>query len=239
MSTLTSLKTQERLLDRQAANSIRQQIVNRTMPPGHRLLEAVLASELEVSRGTIRSALMQLSNEGLVRQVAFTKWEVAPASVSEAWELYTLRSALEGLAASLAAEYASAAERQALLGVYAELEAAARAGDREAAADADFKLHKTIVAMSGHKRLIRDHERIILQVRFQMTHIGFAPRDSKDLIEDHRMLTDAVVKGEVERAEQLARTHNSTEVKRLLAANARPPSPDALRLQNTREKDNG
>ena len=29
MSTLTSLKTQERLLDRQAANSIRQQIVNR------------------------------------------------------------------------------------------------------------------------------------------------------------------------------------------------------------------
>ena len=84
MSTLTSLKTQERLLDRQAANSIREQIVNRIMPPGHRLLEAVLASELEVSRGTIRSALMQLSNEGLVRQVAFTKWEVAPASVSEA-----------------------------------------------------------------------------------------------------------------------------------------------------------
>lgn len=230
MSTLTSLKTQERLLDRQAANSIRQQIVNRTMPPGHRLLEAVLARELEVSRGTIRSALMQLSNEGLVRQVAFTKWEVAPASVEEAWELYTLRSALEGLAASLAAQYASPAERDGLSRVFAELEAAANADQREAAADADFKLHKTIVAMSGHKRLIRDHERIILQVRFQMTHIGFAPRETKDLIDDHRALTEAVLKGDVARAEQLARTHNSAEVKRLLDANARQPSsgsPDA------------
>ncbi|MEP0321142.1 GntR family transcriptional regulator [Bauldia litoralis] len=224
MSTLTSLKTQERLLDRQAANSIRQQIVNRTMPPGHRLLEAVLARELEVSRGTIRSALMQLSNEGLVRQVAFTKWEVAPASVEEAWELYTLRSALEGLAASLAAQYASPAERDGLSRVFAELEAAANADQREAAADADFKLHKTIVAMSGHKRLIRDHERIILQVRFQMTHIGFAPRETRDLIDDHRDLTEAVLKGDAARAEQLARTHNSAEVKRLLDANARQPS---------------
>jgi DNA-binding GntR family transcriptional regulator len=232
MSTLTSLKTQERLLDRQAANSIREQIVNRIMPPGHRLLEAVLASELEVSRGTIRSALMQLSNEGLVRQVAFTKWEVAPASVSEAWELYTLRGALEGLAASLAAEYASPAERKVLSQVFAELEAAAKADQREAAGDADFKLHKTIVAMSGHKRLIRDHERIILQVRFQMTHIGFVPRDPKDLIEDHRALTEAVVSGDVERAEQLARTHNSAEIKRLLAANARQPSSETLRRQN-------
>lgn len=224
MSTLTSLKTQERLLDRQAANSIRQQIVNRTMPPGHRLLEAVLARELEVSRGTIRSALMQLSNEGLVRQVAFTKWEVAPASVEEAWELYTLRSALEGLAASLAAQYASPAERDGLSRVFAELEVAANADQREAAADADFKLHKTIVAMSGHKRLIRDHERIILQVRFQMTHIGFAPRETRDLIDDHRDLTEAVLKGDAARAEQLARTHNSAEVKRLLDANARQPS---------------
>lgn len=224
MSTLTSLKTQERLLDRQAANSIRQQIVNRTMPPGHRLLEAVLARELEVSRGTIRSALMQLSNEGLVRQVAFTKWEVAPASVEEAWELYTLRSALEGLAASLAAQYASPAERDGLSRVFAELEAAANADQREAAADADFKLHKTIVAMSGHRRLIRDHERIILQVRFQMTHIGFAPRETRDLIDDHRDLTEAVLKGDAARAEQLARTHNSAEVKRLLDANARQPS---------------
>lgn len=219
MTALASLKTQDRLLDRQAANSIRQQIVNGIMPPSHRLLEAVLASELEVSRGTIRSALMQLANEGLVRQVAFTKWEVAEASPAEAWELYTLRAVLEGLAAALAAQHASPAERDELGRVYRELEAAVEADEREAATDADFKLHKTIVAMSGHQRLIREHDRLILQVRFQMTHIGFVPRDYHDLIDDHGALTQAVVEGDVERAEELARNHNSGEIAKLLAAN--------------------
>lgn len=218
MTSLASLKTQDRLLDRQAANSIRQQIVNGTMPPSHRLLEAVLARELEVSRGTIRSALMQLSNEGLVRQVAFTKWEVAEASPSEAWELYTLRAALEGLAANLAAQRATGVEREDLDRVWRELETAVEADQREAATDADFKLHKTIVAMSGHDRLIREHDRLILQVRFQMTHIGFTPRNYNDLIDDHRLLTQAVVEGDIERAEQLARSHNSREIAKLLAA---------------------
>ncbi|MCP4380835.1 MAG: GntR family transcriptional regulator [Hyphomicrobiales bacterium] len=217
MTTLASLKTQERLLDRQAANSIRQQIVNGTMPPSHRLLEAVLARELEVSRGTIRSALMQLSNEGLVRQVAFTKWEVAEASAAEAWELYTLRAALEGLAASLASQHATPEERENLDQVCRDLEAAVEADEREAATDADFLLHKTIVAMSGHRRLVREHERLILQVRFQMFHIGFTPRNYRDLVDDHRALARAVMEGDAERAEQLARNHNIDEIQHLLA----------------------
>ncbi|MHA1571027.1 MAG: GntR family transcriptional regulator, partial [Alphaproteobacteria bacterium] len=221
MTSLASLKTKDRLLDRQAANSIRQQIVNGTMPPGHRLLEATLAGELEVSRGTIRSALMQLANQGLVQQVAFTKWEVAHASITEAWELYTLRASLEGLGASLAAEFASEEERNHLRGVRDGLVAAAAADDREAATDADFLLHQTIVAMSGHQRLIQEHERVILQVRFQMTHIGFTARDYSELVDDHRLLADAVADGDAVAAETLARDHNRAEVERLLAAGAR------------------
>lgn len=220
MPALSSLKTQERLLDRQAANSIRQQIVNGTMPPGHRLLEAVLSRELEVSRGTIRSALMQLTNEGLVQQVAFTKWEVAKASPREAWELYTLRAVLEGMAAGLAARYATKEQREELSQIFAQLESAVHANEREAATDADFALHRAIVSMSGHKRLIREHERLILQVRFQMFHIGFSPRNYDDLIDDHRALTEAVVSGDAARAEELARNHNTAEVERLLALNA-------------------
>lgn len=227
MASLTSLKTEDRLLDRQAANSIRQQIVNGTMPPGHRLLEATLARELEVSRGTIRSALMQLANQGLVQQVAFTKWEVARASITEAWELYTLRASLEGLGASLAAQFANAAERDNLKRVRDVLVAAAAADKPEAATDADFSLHQTIVAMSGHRRLIREHERVILQVRFQMTHIGFTARDYDELVDDHRMLADAVTGGDAAGAEDLARNHNSAEVERLLAAGAREKSAKA------------
>ncbi|MEP3436872.1 MAG: GntR family transcriptional regulator [Hoeflea sp.] len=217
MTGLESLKTQDRLLGNQAANSIRRQIVNGIMPPGHRLLETSLAASLEVSRGTIRSALMQLTTEGLVSQVAFTKWEVAPASVYEAWELYTLRAALEGLAARLAAERATPESRVQLENAYAELERAAKTEIREEIIDADFNLHRVLVGMSGHGRLVREHEKLIQQVRFQMTHIGLTARDYSHLLKDHRALKDAVVKGDAEKAAELAASHNSAEVERLLA----------------------
>lgn len=229
MVALESLKTQDRLLDRQAANSIRRQIVNGTMPPGHRLLETELARNLEVSRGTIRSALMQLTAEGLVCQVAFTKWEVAPASVHEAWELYTLRAALEGLAARLAAERATPASRAQLEKAFAELEKAANAGNRDAIVEADFNLHRVLVGMSGHNRLIQQHEKLIQQVRFQMIHIGLTARDYHHLLEDHRALKDAVASGDAEKAAQLAETHNSAEVERLLAESVKEKSAAAGR----------
>ncbi|WP_223478989.1 GntR family transcriptional regulator [Oricola indica] len=229
MVALESLKTQDRLLDRQAASSIRRQIVSGMMPPGHRLLETELARNLEVSRGTIRSALMQLTSEGLVCQVAFTKWEVAPASVHEAWELYTLRAVLEGLGARLAAERATPASRTQLAKAFSELEKAAKAGNREAIVDADFNLHRTVIGMSGHGRLIQQHERLIQQVRFQMTHIGLTARDYHHLLEDHRALKDAVASGDADKAEQLARTHNSAEVERLLAESVKEKSAAAGR----------
>lgn len=229
MVALESLKTQDRLLDRQAASSIRRQIVNGTMPPGHRLLESELARNLEVSRGTIRSALMQLTAEGLVSQVAFTKWEVAPASVHEAWELYTLRAALEGLAARLAAERATPESRARLEEAFADLEKAAKAGAREAIMDADFNLHRVLVGMSGHGRLVQEHEKLIQQVRFQMTHIGLTARDFHHLLEDHRALKNAIAKGDVELAGQLAENHNSAEVERLLAEAASEKSAKAAR----------
>ncbi|MBN9274574.1 MAG: GntR family transcriptional regulator, partial [Mesorhizobium sp.] len=103
MAKLTSLKSEKRLLDRRAADQIRAHILEGVLPAGERLLETQLSEELEVSRGTVRSALAQLANEGLVQQVAFTRWEVSGTSTVDAWEIYTLRGALEGLGARLAA----------------------------------------------------------------------------------------------------------------------------------------
>ena len=74
------------------------------LPPGHRLVETALAESLAISRGTLRAALRALTHEGLVAQVAYTKWMVPELSPADAWELYTLRGSLEGLAARLVTE---------------------------------------------------------------------------------------------------------------------------------------
>jgi DNA-binding GntR family transcriptional regulator len=93
-----------RSLDWRAADMLRLQILSGAFPPGHRLTETMLAHELDVSRGTVRAALRSLTYEGLVAQVAYSKWLVPELTSEDANEITTLHAALTGLAARLAAE---------------------------------------------------------------------------------------------------------------------------------------
>lgn len=215
MVKLTSLKTEKRLLDRQAADLIREHILNGTLPAGARLLETKLSTELEVSRGTVRAALAVLVREGLVQQVAFTRWQVAETSAVDAWELYTLRAALEGMAARMAAESLSARDRESLRLTGEEMAKAAKDGRLSDVTDIDFRLHREIVALAHHGRLAEQHGYILQQVRFHMVHSGFIPQNYDALVEEHRVLIDAVTGGNSDRAERLARMHNEAEVKLL------------------------
>ncbi len=100
-----SVKVDRRSLDWRAADVLREQILSGKLVPGQRITETALASQLEVSRGTLRAALRALAHEGLIQQVAYTKWMLPEFSNSDAWELYTLRGTLEGMAARLAAQH--------------------------------------------------------------------------------------------------------------------------------------
>jgi DNA-binding GntR family transcriptional regulator len=54
------------LVDR-AAQILRQGILEGRFPSGSRLLETWLAEQMQLSRGTVRAALRELTHEGLVR----------------------------------------------------------------------------------------------------------------------------------------------------------------------------
>lgn len=215
MTKLTSLKSEKRLLDRRAADEIRAHILEGVLPAGARLLETQLSEQLEVSRGTVRSALSQLAGEGLVQQVAFTRWEVSGASVADAWEIYTLRGVLEELGARLAAANVTEADGARLRGIVAGLLRAIRESRFQDATDIDFELHAAIIALAHHRRLAEQHRFIMQQVRFHMVQSGFLPKDYDELIAEHEALVEAVIAGDGETAERLARSHNDAEVKLL------------------------
>lgn len=215
MTKLHSLKSEKRLLDRRAADQIRSHILKGTLPAGERLLETQLSDELEVSRGTVRSALAQLANEGLVQQVAFTRWEVSDTSTADAWEIYTLRGALEGLGARLATANVNEVDGARLRSIADKLVQAVNTGRFQDATDIDFELHSAIVELARHKRLAAQHRFIVQQVRFHMVQSGFLPNDYEALLAEHRALINAVIAGDADHAENLARMHNDAEVKLL------------------------
>ena len=76
-----------RVLSDEVADSIRHAIVSGELPAGERLIEDELASQLGVSRGPVREALVRLGLEGLVVTERHRGATVAKLSPSEAAEI--------------------------------------------------------------------------------------------------------------------------------------------------------
>ena len=194
------------LADR-AAEVLRDQILCGAFPPGSRLTEARLADSLKISRGTVRTALNQLKHEGLVEVTPYTGWAVAQLSVRDAWELRALRGALEGLAARHAAQVMSTQNAVRLRAAYQNLINAARSGSRSDVVRADLALHKTIIELSGNRHLVQQYDVIEQQL---MLYIALSDRRSLDLaevVEWHKALVEAIIAGDTESAERIAKNN--------------------------------
>jgi DNA-binding GntR family transcriptional regulator len=199
---------EKRSLNGAAADTLRQAIVTGTLAPGARLTEVALASKMALSRGTVRAALHRLVTEGLVVQRPYAGWEVASLTSRDAWELYTLRGALEALAARLAAENMDARKRAVLEDAFARLIAASESNNASSITDADLGLHKSIVALSGHRRLAEQYALVEQQVRMYIASTNARLRTRQLVVQEHQGLVTAVSSGNGDEAERLAREHS-------------------------------
>ncbi|KAB8316474.1 GntR family transcriptional regulator [Tolypothrix campylonemoides VB511288] len=197
-----------RSLDVQAADVIREQILNGTLAPGTRLLEINLAEQFNLSRATIRSALQQLTYEGLLVQLPYKGCTVSGLSSQDAWELYTLRSALESLAARLAAVAITPSQAKELNAALQQLVKAVQKGNWSQIADADFALHKAIIQLAGHRRLQQQYKIVEQQIRLYIISCNAIHPDLDDIVEQHQKLVNAICSGDACSAEQIAGDHN-------------------------------
>lgn len=82
---------------------LRDAIADLTLPPGERIRQAELADSLGVSRQPVSHALQLLKRDGLVCDSGRQGLEVAAIDADHLRQLYQVRTALDGLAARLAA----------------------------------------------------------------------------------------------------------------------------------------
>jgi DNA-binding GntR family transcriptional regulator len=197
---------EKRSLDRAAADAIRQAITTGALTPGKRLTEVELSSNLDVSRGTIRAALQRLMSEGLVMQKPYSGWEVASLTSRDAWELYTLRSSLEGLAAQLAATNPN--RRKPIEAAFDDLKGAAKSRSQKKITDSDLALHKAILVLAGHRRLADQYGYVEQQVRMYMASSNAILERPEMVVANHEKMVSALLKGNPAAAERHARDHN-------------------------------
>ncbi len=233
---LSNSAVDRRSLDRKAADILREDILSGRLAPGCRLVETTLASQLAVSRSTLRTALRALSHEDLVDQVAYTKWTVPEISDRDAWELYTLRSSLEGLASRLAAQRRSRQSVATLEAAFDRLARAVGARRHRDVAEADLGLHKTIVGITEHKRLIAQYRLLEQQMRRYIVLSNALIVDLCQMLAEHQPIVEAIAAGDSDRAEKLARDHNAPEVEKIAARLERERGTAAPEVQSSPPK---
>lgn len=91
----------------QAYQDLRNLLISGQFPPNHRLTEAELGTLLDVSRGTVRSVIVRLVQEGYLTSEPNRGVRTRMFSIDEAVEILEAREILESALAGKAAERAT------------------------------------------------------------------------------------------------------------------------------------
>lgn len=156
-----------------AYQQLKHDILEGVYTPRQRLVETDIASQLRVSRATLRVVLTRLQHEGLVEMQPNRGAQVRALGVDEAAEILQAREALEGMAASLAAEKATPDQLLALRDLVTEMEHTLSAGDLIGLLPLASRFHQIVIEAAHqsvvaqlldmlHAPLIRHQFRLIL-----------------------------------------------------------------------------
>ncbi|MGZ4172686.1 MAG: GntR family transcriptional regulator [Solirubrobacteraceae bacterium] len=199
-----------RVVPLRAEDRLREAIITGRLQPNERLVESDLARSMGVSRTVIRAALVRLEHEGLVEHERHRGARVRLVSQGEAVEILEARAVLEGLAARLAAQRATAHDVEDLKTILAEMQRLREADDLLAVSDENAKLHRRLLDISGHETAARLIGTLNSQmVRFQYRTILLPGRSERSFAE-HAEIVAAVATRDGERAEAAMRTHLSS-----------------------------
>ncbi len=129
-------------------DAIRQGILKSELAPGQRLVEAELCDSLGASRGTVRSALMDLAHEGLVERVANRGARVRVVGLQEALQIAEVRMVVEELCVGIAAENITDSEIKKLRTIAEQMKDRAEHGDGVGFAELTHKAFDTYVGIA-------------------------------------------------------------------------------------------
>lgn len=156
-------------LSGQVRDMLRDRITAGDLAPGERLTETDLARRLNISRGPLREAILQLTEEGLMVKEPYKGLRVRSISHRELKELYSLRTTLERFAFEEAWEKRTDAALDDLRARYHSLDHSRSAEDISAAVNGEILFHDWIYDLSDHGLLQSHWKKLTPLVRIYMS----------------------------------------------------------------------
>ncbi len=193
----------------QIADGIREDILSGRLAEGERLSEQGLAQRFGVSRGPVREALVQLTQEGLlvakphcgVRVAAPTPDSIRALiiPIRRTIETYALRLIFDNLNGDDFATWDRILQRMAV---------ACQQKDVAAAVEQDIAFHRSLLERAGQPDLLAIWSTIVARIRrhFWQVHLS-RQNDPIDVRADHQLLVDTFRAGDKEAAVQALEAH--------------------------------
>ena len=144
----------------QIAANLREAIYRGDFRPGDSIPEALVATQLRVSRAPVREAILLLEKEGLVTVQANRGAVIRSLNPTEMAEIMSMRFRLESWALELAKPRITAEILSQLRDLYSRMLDAARAGDIRKFTNTDFSFHRLWWETSGNALLAETLHRI-------------------------------------------------------------------------------
>ena len=147
-------------IEQQVARTLRELIVDGTLPAGAPLVQRDLAAQLGVSPTPVRAGLSQLEREGFVAVTATGRSVVSRLTREDFEEIYAARLGLEGLAANLGARAVGTIEIARMKETLRDLRRLAEERDVRRYLLGRWEFHATCYRASGRQRLVDEVGRL-------------------------------------------------------------------------------
>lgn len=175
------------------ADQLKQEIWNRDIQFGERLLETELAARFDVSRSSIREALKTLEMEELVISHARKGTYVADFTEKDLNEIIELRILIEAEAFTKAIPNLNNEHFKDLEAITNEMEQKAYTDEWKSLFDLDTQFHHYVVNLCGNARIIKLYDSLQVQIRTVLMHLDQYYSSAESFYKEHVELLEALI----------------------------------------------
>lgn len=197
-----------RSLAEQVYERLRRGIVSGDLPSGARIVEMDIAAQMGTSQGPVREALQRLERVGLVQRQSHSATFVTALVLEEMYELFSIRSVIEGFAIRRTVELITSEQCDRLAHLADLMREEGRREDMLGLTVYDLEFHRLICKWSGNATLLSAWDPLYSQIqRFVVrTHRDYFPSVTA-VADTHDPIVAALRNREVERVTPLIQEH--------------------------------
>src|SRR3954463_11703055 len=194
-------------LHEQAAQRLRQMLVENRIPPGAKLNERELSEVLQVSRTPLREAIKMLAAEGLVELVPNRGAVALALSEADVLNTFEVMAGLEAMSGELAAQRITDAELAEIRAMQFEMMAAFTRRDLPSYYRLNARIHSAINAAAKNPVLSATYERINARLHALRFRSNQDEEKWKTAVKEHEQMIEALSTRDTKAMRAVLATH--------------------------------